>query len=543
MDALEQLEYLELVNSLCTTLTNYLGDDGQDKTLSEFVISLYDESPAPAGFKAKLQEVGGEQFTDSLVSSLHRLISNMHPKYKKKRNGATSNGQSEKVKVNALSIPDGQKWKSIDDLIEEERRERSAVDAKNNPVSKDVEDLLGKLEGVGEKRKAATQQDYNDSRRNGSRNYDNGDRQRARGDSISPPRMPNGRPRVDDKPMLYKIYNGRVSNMRDFGAFVALEGISGRAEGMVHISAIQQGMRLNHPSDVLTKGDSVKVKVMSVAGSRLSLSMKDVDQTTGRDLSPQLRVKTEKEIADEKLASMTGANSAPLGERGRPATTSAPRSFADDNRRSAKRLTSPERWEIKQLIASGAVSASDYPDLNDFDANKDFSNPNSVEHDEELDIEVREDEAPFLAGQGKRILELSPVKIIKAPDGTMNRAALSGTALAKERRELRQAEVNDAADAEAKDLSSAWNDPMALKQDRQFAADARGNFMSRQAEETPAWKKETFNKATSFGKTTSLTMKEQREGLPIYKFRQQLVDAIRDVSCSISSRCISMGLK
>ena len=303
---------------------------------------------------------------------------------------------------------------------------------------------------------------------------------------------------------------------------------------MVHISAIQQGVRLNHPSDAVTKGEAVKVKVMSVAGTRVGLSMKDVDQTTGRDLTPHLRVKTEKELAEEKLAAATGANHQPLGQRGQGGMeTSVPsrgRNFADDGKRSAKRLTSPERWEIKQLIASGAVSASDYPDLNDYgSANSDFSNPNNTEQDEELDIEVREDEAPFLAGQTKRLLDLSPVKIIKAPDGTMNRAALSGASLAKERRELRQQEANDAADAEQKDLSSAWNDPLAQRTDRQFAADARGNAMGKMAEEQPAWKKETFGKAnTTFGKTTTLTMKEQREGLPIYKFRKELTQAIQD---------------
>lgn len=268
---------------------------------------------------------------------------------------------------------------------------------------------------------------------------------------------------------------------------------------------------------------------MSVAGSRVGLSMKDVDQTTGRDLTPNLRVKTEKEIAEEELANATGSNNAPLGRRGEGGreghgTSSRGRTFADDNKRSAKRLTSPERWEIKQLIASGAVSAADYPDLNEDMSNSDFTNPHSTQDDEELDIEVREDEAPFLAGAGKKLMDMSPVKIIKAPDGTMNRAAMSGATLAKERREMRKQEAQDAADAEQKDLSSAWHDPLAPKQDRQFAVDARGAA----AEEDSAWKKATFNKGTSFGRRTNLTMKEQREGLPIYKFRQQLVDAVRD---------------
>lgn len=36
---------------------------------------------------------------------------------------------------------------------------------------------------------------------------------------------------LDEKPVLYKIYNGRVTNLRDFGAFVSLEGVKGRVEG------------------------------------------------------------------------------------------------------------------------------------------------------------------------------------------------------------------------------------------------------------------------------------------------------------------------
>jgi ATP-dependent RNA helicase DHX8/PRP22 len=31
---------------------------------------------------------------------------------------------------------------------------------------------------------------------------------------------------------VYKIYDGRVSSIRDFGAFVQLEGVKGRVEGM-----------------------------------------------------------------------------------------------------------------------------------------------------------------------------------------------------------------------------------------------------------------------------------------------------------------------
>ncbi len=123
---------------------------------------------------------------------------------------------------------------------------------------------------------------------------------------------------------------------------------------MVHVGSISVG-RVNSASDLLTRNQPVKVKVMSIAGTKLGLSMKDVDQATGADLTPHLRVKTEEEMEEEKrrqanrpaggMGSVTGSNAAPL--------------YVDEKKGSAKRLSSPERWEIKQLISSGVVSAAD----------------------------------------------------------------------------------------------------------------------------------------------------------------------------------------
>lgn len=285
---------------------------------------------------------------------------------------------------------------------------------------------------------------------------------------------------------------------------------------MVHVSNIQQGARANAASDLLTRGQAVKVKVMSLAGTRIGLSMKDVDQATGRDLTPHLRIKSEAEmVAEEQQRAAHGANAVPLNSRESKVEVV----------RSAKRLTSPERWEIKQLISSGAIDASEYPDLDE-----DFANPMArAEVEEELDVEVKEEEPPFLAGQTKKTLELSPVKIVKAPDGSLNRAAVAGASLAKERRELRQQEANEEADSEARDFSAPWLDPMAKEGDRVFAQDLRGNIRGQKAGEQPKWKEATFNKATTFGEITHMSIQEQRKSLPIYKLRDPLLQAIREV--------------
>jgi ATP-dependent RNA helicase DHX8/PRP22 len=82
-------------------------------------------------------------------------------------------------------------------------------------------------------------------------------------------------------------------------------------------------------------------------------------------------------------------------------------------------------------------------------------------------------------------LNLSPVKIVKAPDGSLNRAALAGVSLAKERRELRQQEVNEQADSKVRDFSTLWLDPMSQNDDKVFAQDTRGNIMGQKAGEVP----------------------------------------------------------
>jgi ATP-dependent RNA helicase DHX8/PRP22 len=189
-------------------------------------------------------------------------------------------------------------------------------------------------------------------------------------------------------------------------------------------------------------------------------------------------------------------------------------------------MTSPERWEIQQLIASGVIPRSDYPNINE-DYNAHLNDEGGFEEEEEVEIEVREEEPPFLVGQTKQSLELSPIRIVKAPDGSLNRAAMAGDTLAKERRDLKQQEAQEKAAKEAAnvDLSSQWNDPMAPQ--RQFASDIRNTRPNQSAEAQPEWKKiSTHSKDISMGERTDMSMREQRESLPVYKFRKQLLEAI-----------------
>jgi 4-hydroxy-3-methylbut-2-enyl diphosphate reductase len=64
---------------------------------------------------------------------------------------------------------------------------------------------------------------------------------------------------------------GTVQRLTDFGAFVDIGGV----DGLVHVSEISWG-RVNHPSEALSEGQQVKVKVLGVdrERERISLSMK-----------------------------------------------------------------------------------------------------------------------------------------------------------------------------------------------------------------------------------------------------------------------------
>jgi polyribonucleotide nucleotidyltransferase len=84
------------------------------------------------------------------------------------------------------------------------------------------------------------------------------------------------------EPEMNVIYTGKVVKTVDFGAFV---NFLGSRDGLVHISELSQ-QRVGKVTDVVKQGDEVKVKVIGFDDrGKIKLSMKQVDQATGEDLS------------------------------------------------------------------------------------------------------------------------------------------------------------------------------------------------------------------------------------------------------------------
>lgn len=77
-------------------------------------------------------------------------------------------------------------------------------------------------------------------------------------------------------PVNMKV-KGKVVSLRDYGAFVELEG---GIEGLIHVSEMSWTERVKHPSKVLNVGDEVECKVLEVdtKNKRISLGLKQLQE-------------------------------------------------------------------------------------------------------------------------------------------------------------------------------------------------------------------------------------------------------------------------
>ena len=97
---------------------------------------------------------------------------------------------------------------------------------------------------------------------------------------------------IDEKYPISKVIAGKVRNLTAFGAFVELEeGI----DGLVHISDMSWTRRIQHPSEVMKKGDKVEVKVIKIdhENRRISLGLKQLTEDPWGEISKKYAVGTE----------------------------------------------------------------------------------------------------------------------------------------------------------------------------------------------------------------------------------------------------------
>ena len=93
------------------------------------------------------------------------------------------------------------------------------------------------------------------------------------------------------------VVEGVVKNVTDFGAFIDLGG----ADGLLHISEMSWG-RVEHPKKVFKVGDTLKVLIKEISGSKIALSLKFEDANPWKDAAEKYAVGN---VVTGKVARMT----------------------------------------------------------------------------------------------------------------------------------------------------------------------------------------------------------------------------------------------
>jgi small subunit ribosomal protein S1 len=94
---------------------------------------------------------------------------------------------------------------------------------------------------------------------------------------------------MEHKYPIGKTVKGTVRNMTAYGAFVELEeGI----DGMVHVSDMSWTRKINHPSEMLKKGDEVEAVVIDIDknAQRISLGMKQLDEDPWKAIEGRFKI-------------------------------------------------------------------------------------------------------------------------------------------------------------------------------------------------------------------------------------------------------------
>lgn len=261
---MDRLEVLGLQQAITRELVNHTSL--ADPTLAEFLIHLHSQPHVTdvESFKQACKGVGAE-FPDSFIASVDRLILSMHPKYKKKvkkpkKGDVAAKGEAAATEqvidedrkrqmrlFPGLAMPD-QDWQPSYAIDPKD----AAAKGKQADVDLGVDDLMSQLEGV--KKRVLDESGAGGEEREQKRSRDDKSPDRGRGgyggreDDRGRPGY--GRPapkRQDDKPVLYKVYPGKVSSMKPFGAFVSVEGVAGRVEGMHSVSHVTKSAKTDAP--------------------------------------------------------------------------------------------------------------------------------------------------------------------------------------------------------------------------------------------------------------------------------------------------------
>ena len=532
---LKKLRFLDKILNLLAISTGLNAKNEEDKkqltVLAKFLIKLCNESSSENEFTQKIIDNDGE-FSPNTISSLYQMIkeyeegNNFTQKNTKENNDKMiiseentneNNNNSDNVhvkfvtsdnkeevqkKFTSLSIPNQNKEEldiELGVIFDEEEVKKMFPKIKTNKNLSPI-----RLDGHKAKKRE----------RSRSRSLDFGLRNKDKKASRQKAEDSESKRKIPTELVQNGIYDGLVTRVEDYGCFVLLdikknrelakESKSKTIQGFVHISQMKSidyksRVKITSAHSLVRVKDHVKVKVISLENNKITLSMNQVDQFTGEDLSKkQMMTPTPKPET--------------LVPNPRPGYGELTGIALDTGTKTGKEMNSPELWELNQMKNAKAFDYV-YDPLMRLEVQ---NNLNDYTTEENIDIELKEEEPPFLKGQtAKAGVNFSPIRIVKNPDGSLHRAAIQQSEQTKNRRELRELQnktyidTNTSKDQIGKDFNNTI-DNTSMKiihgntknviQPRKFHATSR-SYMS---------------------------MKEQRESLPIFQLKSQIMRMIQD---------------
>jgi small subunit ribosomal protein S1 len=97
---------------------------------------------------------------------------------------------------------------------------------------------------------------------------------------------------IEQKYPVGKVVSGKVRNLTAFGAFIELEeGI----DGLIHISDMSWIKRIQHPSELMKKGDKIDIRILRIdhENRRISLGLKQLKEDPWPEIAKKYAVKTD----------------------------------------------------------------------------------------------------------------------------------------------------------------------------------------------------------------------------------------------------------
>ncbi|CDR95413.1 Probable pre-mRNA-splicing factor ATP-dependent RNA helicase [Babesia bigemina] len=530
LDGLSELQSLSASSKVAQILKNHLDLDNSD--LVEFIIHLAKKAKSAADFNRLLDENEAEMPT-ALGEQLFNVVRTLDPPKKNKetwddiiaaenderlnfpalsmRNSDIKNDSRHKIEVKKegeLSDWAKELLKQETGQAYEDDRERDS--RRNRDVQRDRErDGRIRGENVRVKDDRGSRNDYKEGYRRDSYRSRADDRDRRYRSHERRSRSSSGErtPTIDIKG---QVFLGRVNRIMEYGAFVSFRTKTGRHVGLLHVSEILPGKRrLLDVREVLKENMEVYVKVVAVNGDKVNLSMKTVDQHTGKEDSSR----TTSSISED--TQIRRVHTTMMGE-----STNAPlNSYAHGvEGRKRRMVTDLEKWEQQQLINSGVLTKGERMGMN-LNADRD-----AIEEEEEVEIEINEACPTFLKGQTRRSgIELSPIKIVSNPEGSLARAITTSSTIARERRDAERAQEDRHIIEARRDDATA--EGLNLRQ----GGSSTAQFMMELQKANSMHKREHAPGDRGQQKQTTLvSIKDQRESLPIFSFREDLLQAVRE---------------